>query len=266
MKFTKLFLTFWLICVIIALTSCAPQKTVSTVAPPEKAGVKVDWGQVVTVSKTSATLQVVVNPPLRPGSKIVDHVYQAVKDLGCDYVRYVPWLPYPKLGVAELEPPQAGSTSWDFSLIDPMTEEFINATAGHSVIINFSTIPQWMFKTDKPVAYPADPDQPTWDYEQGKEFRDPSLKEVADYYARLVSWYTLGGFTDEAGKRHESGHHYKIDYWEVLNEVDLEHRITPETYTHIYDAVVGALHKVQPNMKFVGLALGFPSQNPDIFE
>ena len=31
-----------------------------------------------------------------------------------------------------------------------------------------------MFKTDKPVAYPADPDQVTWDYEQGSEFRDPS--------------------------------------------------------------------------------------------
>ena len=72
-------------------------------------------------------------------------------DLGADYVRYVPWLPYPKLGVAEMEPPADGKTSWDFSLIDPMTEDFMNATAGHSVILNFSTIPQWMFKTEKPV-------------------------------------------------------------------------------------------------------------------
>ena len=31
----------------------------------------------------------------------------------------------------------------------------MNAQTGHSVIINFSTIPQWMFKTEKPVAYPA---------------------------------------------------------------------------------------------------------------
>jgi len=253
-------------CVMIALTSCSPLKTVSTAAPPETATVKINWDKVVTVSKTSPTLQVVVNPPLRRGSNIHDHVYQAVKELGCDYVRYVPWLPYPKLGVAELEPPQDGGTSWDFSLIDPMTEDFINATAGHSVILNFSTIPQWMFKTEKPVPYPADPDQPTWDYEQGKEFRDPSLTEVADYYARLVSWYTLGEFTDEAGKRYESGHHYKIDYWEVLNEVDLEHQITPETYTHIYDAVVAAIRKVQPQMKFVGLALAFPSQSPEFFE
>jgi hypothetical protein len=251
---------------MIALTACSPQKTASTVAPLEKATVKVNWDKVVTVSKTSPTLQVVVNPPLRPGSKIVKNVYQAVKDLGCDYVRYVPWLPYPKLGVAELEPPTATGTSWDFSLIDPMTEDFINATTGHSVILNFSTIPQWMYKTDKPVAYPADPDQAVWDYEQGTDLRDPSAKEVADYYARLLSWYTQGGFTDEAGKRHESGHHYKIDYWEVLNEIDLEHQLTPQTYTRIYDAVVAAMRKVQPKMKFVGLALAFPSQSPEYFE
>ena len=56
---------------------------------------------------------------------------------------------------------------------------------GHTIIINFSTIPEWMFKTEKPVPYPADPDR-VWDYEQGTELRDPSMKEVADYYARLL--------------------------------------------------------------------------------
>jgi hypothetical protein len=260
MELNKPLTTFWLM-VLLAFTSCATQKRFPTAAPPEKAAVKVDWDKAVTVSKTSATLQVVVNPPLRPGSKIVDPVYQSVKDLGCDYVRYVPWLPYPKLGVAELEPPKEGGTSWDFSLIDPMTADFMNATAGHSVIINFSTIPQWMFKTEKPGTYPADPDHVTWDYEQGTEFRDPSLKEVGDYYARLVSWYTQGGFTDEYGKRHESNHHYKIPYWEVLNEVDLEHHMSPETYTKAYDAIVSSIRRVEPRMKFVGMALAGTSPN-----
>ena len=176
-------------------------------------------------------------------------------------MRYVPWLPYPKLGVAELEPPADGKTSWDFSLIDPMMEDFMNAQTGHSVIINFSTIPQWMFKTEKPVAYPADPDQVMWDYEKGKEFRDPSLKEVGDYYARLVSWYTQGGFTDEYGKRHDSNHHYKIPIWEVLNEVDFEHSMSPETYTRVYDAIVSAIRRVDPQMKFMGVALAGTSPN-----
>jgi len=223
---------------------------------PEKIKVTVQWDKVITVSKTTPTLQVVVNPPLRRGTKIHDRVFQALHELGADYVRYVPWLPYPKLGVAELEPPQDGKTSWDFSLLDPMMEDLMNAQAGHSVIVNFSTIPQWMFKTDKPVAYPGDPNQVTWDYEQGTEFRDPSLKEVAEYYARLVSWYTQGGFTDEFGKRHDSGHHYRIDYWEVLNEVDSEHSMTPQTYTRVYDAIVEAIHRADPKITCVGMGLG----------
>jgi hypothetical protein len=234
--------------------------------PAEEAKVTLDWNKVVATSKTTPTLQVVVNPMLRRGAPMHDQSFQALKDLNCDYVRYVPWLPYPRLGVAELEPPKDGKTSWDFSLIDPMTEDFINATKGHSVILNFSTIPQWMFKTEKPVTYPADPDQVFWNYTQGTEFRDPSMKEAAEYYKRLISWYTKGGFTDEFGKRHDSGHNYKIDYWEVLNEVDFEHEMTPETYTKFYDAVVLAMREVQPQMKFVGMALAMPLKNPRFFE
>ena len=247
---------------VVFLSSCAQKETApQKPGPIEKAKVTVNWDKVVTVSKTTPTLQVVVNPPLRRGTQIHDRVFQALHDLGADDVRYVPWLPYPKLGVAELEPPADGKTSWDFSLIDPMMEDFMNAQTGHSVIINFSTIPQWMFKTEKPVAYSADPDQVTWDYEKGKEFRDPSLKEVGDYYARLVSWYTQGGFTDEYGKRHDSNHHYKIPIWEVLNEVDFEHSMSPETYTRVYDAIVSAIRRVDPQMKFMGMAVAGTSPN-----
>ena len=92
------------------------------------------------------------------------------------------------------------------------------------------------------------------------------MKELADYYARLVSWYTLGGFKDEYGVEHKSGHHYKIDYWEVFNEVDFEHTMTPKQYTERYDAVVEALHRVAPKMKFAALALAGPSQSPEYFE
>jgi hypothetical protein len=92
------------------------------------------------------------------------------------------------------------------------------------------------------------------------------MKELADYYTRLVSWYTLGGFKDEFGVQHNSGHHYKIDYWEVFNEPDLEHRPTPQQYTERYDAVVQALRSIAPHMKFAGLALAGPSQEPAYFE
>jgi hypothetical protein len=236
-------------------------------AGAQEAGqVTANWEKVIRVSQTTPTLQVVVNPPLRRGTAIHDQVFQSLRGLQSDYVRYVPWLPYPRLGVAELEPPKDGKTSWDFSLIDPMTVDFLEATQGHSVILNFSTIPQWMWKTEKPVAFPDDPNQVVWNYTQGTEPVDASFKQVADYYARLVSWYTLGGFTDELGVRQSSGHHYKVDYWEVLNEVDFEHQMTPETYTRIYDAVVTTIHRVQPQMKFVGLALASPSNEPQFFE
>ena len=228
--------------------------------------IAVNWDKILQESKTTPTLQVVVNPPLRRGTPVHDNAFQTLHDLGADFVRYVPWLPYPRLGVAELEPPKDGKTSWDFSLIDPMTIDFLNATKGHSVVLNFSTIPQWMYKTDKRISYPDDPNKAVWDYEQGTELRDHTFQEVADYYARLLSWYTKGGFTDEYGKRHESGYHYSIPYWEVLNEVDFEHRMTPQTYTQLYDAIVTAMKKVQPELRFVGVSLAAPGQNPDFFE
>src|ERR1019366_10548934 len=135
------------------------------------APVTVQWDKVVRESKTTPTLQVVVNPPLRAGSKIHDRTYEELRKLGADYVRYVPWLPYPKLAVAELEPPKDGKTFWDFSLIDPMTVDFLEATKGHPVILNFSTIPQWMFKTEKPVAYSEDPNKVDWNYGGGTQLR-----------------------------------------------------------------------------------------------
>lgn len=235
-------------------------------AQPEQPETKIDWNKVILVSRSTPTLQVVTNPMLNPGSPIHDGSFAALKALGADYVRYVPWLPYPKIAVAELEPPTKEKTSWDFTYIDPVTKDFLAATEGHSTIVNFSTIPAWMFKTDKPVKYPDDPNQVFWDYTQGTELRDPTGKELGDYFGRLVSWYTRGGFIDENGKRHESGYHYTFPYWEVLNEVESEHSTSPEDYTLRYDAIVEGIRKVSPNTKFMGLALAAPSQEPRYFE
>ncbi|MEI6656821.1 MAG: glycosyl hydrolase family 39 [Verrucomicrobiota bacterium] len=228
--------------------------------------VAIQWHNVQRVNRCNASLQAVVTPLMSRNSPLHDKVWQTLKDLHAQHVRYVPWLPYPKLAVAELEPPENGKTSWDFSLIDPFTIDFLEATKGHSVMLNFSTIPQWMFKTPQPVSYPADPNHAVWDYTQGTELRDPSMKELGDYYARLVSWYSKGGFVDEFDKRHDSGHRYKWDYWEVLNEPDLEHKMTPQQYTACYDTIVTAIRKVQPAMKFVGLSLAAPKDLPQYFE
>jgi hypothetical protein len=147
-----------------------------------------------------------------------------------------------------------------------MTKDFLAATEGHTTIMNFSTMLTWLFKTDKPVTYPADPNQPVWNYTQGTELRDPTGKEMGDYYERLTSWYVNGGFTDENGVRHESGYHYKFPVWEVLNEVESEHSMTPENYTKRYDAIVEGIHRASPEAKFMGMALSAPSEHPEFVE
>jgi hypothetical protein len=226
----------------------------------------VNWNDTLMTSKSTATLQVVGNPMLRPNASMHKVAFNALQALGADYVRYVPWFPYPKLAVAELEPPASNKTSWDFSLIDPMTIDFFEHTSGHSVIINFSTIPQWMFKTTEKVSYPDNPDQVAWGYTGGSKLRDTTMKELTDYYVRLISWYTKGGFVDEIGKFHKSGYHYKIPYLEILNEPDLEHSMSVRTYTKIYDAVVTALKKILPETQFIGLSIAYVNGKAEWFE
>jgi hypothetical protein len=231
----------------------------------QKKTVTINWDKVTLVSKTTPTLQVVYNPMLRSNSPIHKGTFEALKNMNADYVRYVPWFPYPKAAVVELEAPADGKTHWDFSYADSAVVDFMEATKGHSVVVNFSTIPVWMFKIDKPVVVDLNPDALNWGYNQGRELRDSTGKEVAGYLARILSWYTKGGFTDELGKFHKSNFHYKIPYWEVLNEPDLEHRISPAIYTKIYDAVVTEMRKVSPDTKFVGISVAHET-NPDWFE
>jgi hypothetical protein len=230
--------------------------------PPVK--IQVQWDKVVRVLKTKPTLLFGSGPMTLRSAPLHDKILQRVKDLGADDVRYTgAGYIYPRLGVPELEPPTKTRTSWDFSLIDPLVEDAFKAVEGHPIVLNFTTIPAWMFKGGEQVRYPQDLNQPDWQYNQGKELRDPSFREVADYFARIVSWYVKGGFTDELGKRHESGHHYKVDYWEVFNEPDLEHGFSKETYTRLYDAIVEAIHQISPQTKFVGISHSYIVGHPE---
>src|SRR6185295_12953497 len=155
--------------------------------------VSLQWGNVIRESRTSLSLSVCVEPPMRRGSSIHAQLFKALRDLNADYLHFQSWRPYPRIAVAELEPPHDGKTSWDFSLLDPILIDFLEAAGGRPVVIDISTIPQWMFKTPKSVPYPADPNEITWVYGGaetnvvGTELRDPSMKEVTDYFARVAS-------------------------------------------------------------------------------
>jgi len=243
----------------------ATSTTSSPTAPSTASGapsIVVTWEK-KTSNRTIPTLQAVVNPMLRRGSPIHDASLDALHRLGPDFVRYAFWYPYPKLAVAELRPPDANQTYWDFQYLDPLVEDFLHASGGHPSVMSFSTIPQWMFSTPQPVVYPDDPNQVMWNYSQGSQLND--LKALGDYYARLASWYMQGGFSDELGKFHASGHHYDIRYWEIFNEIDGEHDTSPQQYVERYDAIVQGVLKVAPAMKFVALALSAPSDAPGMF-
>lgn len=240
------------------------QVTPTPVTPaPVLPAVTVKWDK-RTPNRATPTLQAVVNPMLRRGSPIHDASMAALRGLGADYVRYAFWFPYPKLVVAELRAPTANETFWDFQYMDPIVEDFLKASDGHPAVWSFSTAPEWLYTTAQPVVYPDDPNQVFWNYSQGSDVKD--VKALADYYARLAAWYTQGGFTDELGKFHSSGHHYDIRYWEVFNEIDWEHESTPEQYVERYDAIVEAVRKVAPQMKFVGPALSDAPRGARMFE
>src|SRR5260221_13049395 len=42
--------------------------------------------------------------------------------------------------------------------------------------------------------------------------------------------------------------------------------MTPQTYTRLYDAIVMEMKKVQPETKFVGIAMALPGLNAEFFE
>lgn len=240
----------------------------SLLAPPDHAPatpVAVDWDDAGTASKTVLTTHLWAAPPLRRGSAIHDPAFAALRELRVDYARFLPWFSHPVLSVPALDPPTATSTSWDFSNLDPFVEDFMSAAEGRPVVANFATIPHWMFTNADEIELSRDPDVIHWEYEQGAEFRDETLAEVADYFFRIASWYIAGGFTDELGVWHESGHRYRFAYWEVLCEPDLNRRMSPETYTRLYDAVVERLQTLDPDMKFIGLSLSHVHHNPEYF-
>ncbi|ETO34712.1 hypothetical protein RFI_02382 [Reticulomyxa filosa] len=166
-------------------------------------------------------------------------------------------------------------SNWDFTLLDPIMEDVMaavnptNAKLQNKSVINFSTIPNWKFAnvtmSEMYVSYTDNPYDCSWNYNLGNapQLTQDQLDSIGDYYGRLVSWYTQGGFYDEYDQWHASNHFFNIDVWEVLNEPESEHSNTPESYTKQYDAIVQGIRKfADPNkeMQFMGLALAYHNE------
>ena len=73
------------------------------------AQINIAWDDIIRPLKTVTGFQTVVNPVTSRESPYHDQVYDKIAMLGAPYQRYVPWLPYPRMGIAELEPPSTNS-------------------------------------------------------------------------------------------------------------------------------------------------------------
>ena len=213
----------------------------------------VQWSATpLRVASTAATVEVDVMPFLArvaEGGPFAAY-YKALSELGADFVRYAPWCPYPRVVVPELTPPDCTktkrATNWNSTLFDGIMKDFMEAVCGpdaakgtctHSVAQQLSTMPSWLYKdgfpTDKldnnPWEYCSGPgDGCAADQETGSNYKfyehssgslvDETCMPMARHVARVVGWYTQGGFNDECGHYHASGLRYNWTILSVLNE------------------------------------------------
>ncbi len=169
--------------------------------------------------------------------------------------------------------PALRHTSWDFSRMDGLVEDFMAAQglgadgsvrpgAEEAVIFNPSTPPQWAYAigANTRLPYPDDPRQVTWGYEEGGPAQLVGAGLVGDYFGRVFAHFAAGGHSDEYGAFHPSNYTYKIPFWEVLNEPEAEHHHTPLSYTEMFDSVAAGISRQAPGaasqrLRFAGLAL-----------
>ena len=235
---------------LLPLALCSQQPDASGAT---SATIAAKWDQVIATSTTIPTTQILAHAYTLRSSPTHDPLLKALRDLHTDDTRLQFWYSVSRQAVFEIKEPTAAETYWDFTYADPLVADFYANTAGKHHF-NATTIPRWMFNVP-PLTVPEDPTASFYAYTddtRGDLLKDPSGKQIAAYQARIFQWYTQGGFTDEAGKFHKSDHHYRIDYWDVLNEPDFENHITVEQYTRIYDAVTEAIHKLDPHVEFFG--------------
>ncbi len=100
--------------------SPGPSPSPGPAPSPLDINVSVFWSEVAGSGplSTEPSLQVVAHALLMRDSPLHDTLFTQLQQLQAKRVRYVPWLPTPLLGVAELEPPTATDTYWNFSLLD----------------------------------------------------------------------------------------------------------------------------------------------------
>ena len=144
--------------------------------------------------------------------------------------------------------PEATPGAWNFHTTDTAIANL--RARGITYLLNVRSAPPWMFNR--------------WG-----QLRDPSGGEFAQYMARLVGWYNKGGFTDEGGQFHASGHVGWVGTWEIWNEPNSGYEIPAPVadpaatwmqagdFARLYDTVVRAMRAVDGS-----ISVGGPAMSP----
>lgn len=213
---------------------------------------------------------VAADPEWTPEGKLSRVAIQGVRSLaqaGADNIRLLNFNIFPEMSVAQIV-----EGVWNFSRMDEVVVPFLEAAGNASVLFDVESSPTWMWELQKggrdcparlrPCGQDTCADAarvdlpPTTAGGYGNRLRCPhwgsvstprdrTWEELATYFSRVSDWYTKGGFTLPNGTRYSSGHHFKIAFWEIWNEVNLfrEHNMSAQTYVEYYDQQVAAMRR-----------------------
>jgi len=151
-------------------------------------------------------------------------------------------------GISEAVPMRANSspqqpTDWDFTMLDAVVQPILSA-ADHSPEFQVAVAPSFMNDSS------------------GHLDIANHLGDFVQYSANLVRYYNTGGFA-WGGKHFQSASPYKITWWGIFNEYNIN-GLTPAQYVQLYNAVVPAMLAVDPTIRFSALELSdYDYQNGD---
>src|SRR5947208_16963915 len=95
----------------VVFAVCTPRITTLAFGQ-EEATISSNWNRVIVESRTSLSMSICVEPPMRRTSPIHDQLFSAIGGLNADFLHFQPWRPYTRIAVASLEPPPYVQTFW----------------------------------------------------------------------------------------------------------------------------------------------------------
>jgi hypothetical protein len=141
--------------------------------------------------------------------------------------------------------PQDTATTWDFSILDGITQQVLSV-GDHSPEFQIAKAPPFMYSGNS----------------SSNSFLDLTFAQFAGYTQNLVQYYNVpNGFTAADGN-HASPSGLPITWWGIYNEPNLNNNLTPQQYTDMYNAVVPAMQAIDPTIKFAALELADFYQQP----